>query len=556
MLAIEVELLAGRYTATRFNDRSRSEWPPHPARLFSALVARWADEDPPEEGEQAALEWLETLGPPEVSCSDAERRAVVTHYVPGNDVSLVRSSDALYAKLDEAERALQTALVAADGPAARELAKLTGQLGKLRERALSDSARMGTAGGDSAAARSAARALLPEGRGKQGRTYPTMIPAEDRFWFCWPRADAHASPVAHLDRLLARVTRLGHSSSAVACRVSVDPQSASWVPDETGPESLRVPVPGQLSQLVAEFARHGGNEPRTLPYGVARYRRVAGPEVVPEEPPLLGGEWFVLARRSGAVVPATSALALAEAVRSALLSAAGSPSPELLSGHAPGAAGHATPASERPHLAVVPLPFVGHEHADGSVLGVALVLPTDASRVDRDTLLHTLAGWRNADKQFEVRLGRRGLLHLELAGEDEARRTLMHRTWCRPASRWVSVTPVALDRWPGDLRHRDPRKRGDAEEEAVQTVLQACRYAGLPEPVTVELELGSPLRGVAPLRSYAPYRRAGGSLARATVHVRLGFERPVPGPVLIGAGRYLGYGLCRPVRPEEDDDAR
>ena len=39
MLTIEVEFLLGRYAAADFRDRERPEWPPHPARLFSALVA-------------------------------------------------------------------------------------------------------------------------------------------------------------------------------------------------------------------------------------------------------------------------------------------------------------------------------------------------------------------------------------------------------------------------------------------------------------------------------------------------------------------------------------
>ena len=39
MFAIRVECLTGRYVATAYDDRSRAEWPPHPARLFSALVA-------------------------------------------------------------------------------------------------------------------------------------------------------------------------------------------------------------------------------------------------------------------------------------------------------------------------------------------------------------------------------------------------------------------------------------------------------------------------------------------------------------------------------------
>lgn len=556
MLAIEVELLTGRYTATRFNDRNRSEWPPHPARLFSALVARWADGDPPDDDERAALEWLETLGPPEIGCAAAELRSVVTHYVPGNDVSVVRSSDALYAKLGEAERALRSVESAADAATARELARVTKQLSRLRDQVVVDSARAATASGDSSAARTAARSLLPEGRGKQGRTYPTMIPADDRVWFRWPAVDPDTAPSAALDGLLARVTRLGHSSTMVACRLTSEPGPVSWVPDESGPEPLRVPVPGQFARLRTEFERHGGNEPRMLPFGVSSYRQTTDPERPPRAAPALGGEWFVLARQGGAEVPNTSALLLAEAVRSSLLSAAGTPSPELLSGHVAGAPGELTPATDRPHLAVVPLPFVGHEHADGMIRGVALVLPREASRDDRDTLLRTLSGWRSEDKRFPVRLGRRGVVHLELVTDEESRQTLRSRTWCRPARRWVSVTPVALDRWPGDLRHQDPERRERAYDKAVQTVVLACTYAGLPEPVSVEIDLGSPLLGVAPSRRYAPYRRAGASVTRATVHVRVDFAKPVRGPVLIGAGRYLGYGLCRPVHTEESNDAR
>ena len=39
MLALEIEFLTGRYRATNFRERYAVEWPPHPARVFSALVA-------------------------------------------------------------------------------------------------------------------------------------------------------------------------------------------------------------------------------------------------------------------------------------------------------------------------------------------------------------------------------------------------------------------------------------------------------------------------------------------------------------------------------------
>jgi len=95
MLAVALDLLTGRYGATEYNDRGRAEWPPHPARLFSALVAAWADAEQPDSEERAALLWLENQGAPYLACSDASelaRRRVVTVYVPGNDPTALRST--------------------------------------------------------------------------------------------------------------------------------------------------------------------------------------------------------------------------------------------------------------------------------------------------------------------------------------------------------------------------------------------------------------------------------------------------------------------------------
>jgi len=36
------------------------------------------------------------------------------------------------------------------------------------------------------------------------------------------------------------------------------------------------------------------------------------------------------------------------------------------------------------------------------------------------------------------------------------------------------------------------------------------------------------------------------------VHADIEFPAPVRGPVLIGAGRYLGYGLCLPWDRQEE----
>src|SRR5882762_10443082 len=85
MFAFGIELLMGRAIITRWDNREEPEWPPHPDRVFMALVAGWG-----ESGEHpehlAALEWLEKLPPPALAVPDAaSERASFTSYVPVND---------------------------------------------------------------------------------------------------------------------------------------------------------------------------------------------------------------------------------------------------------------------------------------------------------------------------------------------------------------------------------------------------------------------------------------------------------------------------------------
>jgi CRISPR-associated protein Csb2 len=58
-LPISIELLTGSYDAAEVDDRDRAVGPPHPARLFCALVAAAHGDD-----DQAALRWLEAQPAP------------------------------------------------------------------------------------------------------------------------------------------------------------------------------------------------------------------------------------------------------------------------------------------------------------------------------------------------------------------------------------------------------------------------------------------------------------------------------------------------------------
>ena len=67
---------------------------------------------------------------------------------------------------------------------------------------------------------------------------------------------------------------------------------------------------------------------------------------------------------------------------------------------------------------------------------------------------------------------------------------------------------------------------------------------GLPDPVDVEISTQPVLPAAVPLRPIDLPRQARTRLFR---HVAVTFDRTVRGPVLVGAGRYLGVGLLAPV---------
>lgn len=83
MLAIEVEYLMERVYASEFADKTKNEWPPHPARLFSALVAAYRDTDGTEDERQALL-WLEQQGAAEIEAPQKGKFDPLVTYVPTN----------------------------------------------------------------------------------------------------------------------------------------------------------------------------------------------------------------------------------------------------------------------------------------------------------------------------------------------------------------------------------------------------------------------------------------------------------------------------------------
>lgn len=531
MFAIEVELLTGRYAATAHNDRGRAEWPPHPARLFSALVAALHDRENPDETERAALLWLEQQGAPSLIVdpeSRTGRRRVHAVYVPVNDVTI--GGDVV---VREAERKMAEASTPA------EKRKAASGLEKARMEAVAIDA------WPSNKALVTAVALLPARRTRQLRTFPVVLPETPTFALLWPEADPSRHRSA-LERLSTRVTRLGHSSSLVRCRVVDRDLTPTLVPGDEGDVVLRIVGPGQLQRLEEAFEYHRGVQSRVLPAKPQRYQWATVPlSPAPLAQSVFSNDWVLFERVGGSRPVASRTTDLARALRSALIEVHGDQDlPATLSGHAESG------PTEQPHVAFVPLPFVGHEHADGALMGCALVLPRSLDRGDRELLLRLVAKWETerADERGNLTLAGGTLPPFIVRRVDLSAKVALDPTrWCRTSRRFVTATPIALDRNPGKLRSNHDGTAHKAALEAQTTISDACyRVVGV-RPSSVEVSLPPLLAGGQHVRAFLPWPGRPGRTPRVRVHADIRFEETVRGPLLLGAGRYFGLGLCLPV---------
>ncbi len=549
MLAVSVDLLTGRYVATAYNDRYQAEWPPHPARLFSALVAALPrDNEPPDTEAAEALLWLESLSAPHITASDASHRAVTPTYVPVNDNVLVKLDDLALDKLAEFE----AQVAAATTPKERKSAESAWKKA-LKKHNDNVAKAIHLKGEPSASERKTATQQYQASGLRQARTFPSVTPRQPQVVYHWPNATPTEAQRSALDRLAARVTRLGHSSSLVSVGLVDAPPPPTLVPHPQGDLILRVPGPGQLHRLEAAFAVHQETEPRVLPCAFARYAppNTSRAESTPNS--VFGRDWVVFRRIAGPMFPPSATALLSGRLRAALMAHCPAPIPWALSGHQPDGA----PALDA-HAAFLSLPFVGHEHADGCIRGLAMVLPRDLSDREREHVLAAVAAWEDAAREDDeafptlpLHFGDAGTLFLERVVDRAPLRTLRAGTWCAASKTWGTVTPIALDRNPGELRTRDRDRLDKALASAVATIERACTRIGLPCPVRVEVQPGAPFVAGEPIRAFPPFPAQPGRTRRVQVHARLTFAEPVSGPVILGAGRFVGLGLCRPL-PSED----
>ena len=257
--------------------------------------------------------------------------------------------------------------------------------------------------------------------------------------------------------------------------------------------------------------------------------------------------WLVLEFVDGTMPDIRTTALVAKVIRNSVMAGyreigLGEAIPSKLSGHS----ADGKPLSE-PHLAIAPLAFLGWPYASGAVLGFALVPPRGDLLVDPDFQRAMRAITGSDGSRRLLRLDSAGL-HLTLAiGSTGERRSLDPTRYLGAARVWASCTPIVLD------RHLKAAGNEAREQEITTLIGQACANIGLPEPrciaagkhSAVEGSPSSYPSGSAPrwLRWRLPESLASRQLTHAVVE----FAEPVHGPVVIGAGRFVGLGLCLPL---------
>jgi CRISPR-associated protein Csb2 len=358
--------------------------------------------------------------------------------------------------------------------------------------------------------------------------------------------DAAPQTVAALDGMARRVPYIGRSTgiALVAATATARPEAdAGGVDAVDGVDaastarfepcdlleaelSVRVPFLGFLEDLDAQFA---SGRPAWEASRYRGYRRVAprpegravaaSGEAVPSVYPDV-----VVFRFAGLRPDGRLTVRFTEALRTAVLGSAGDDAPDALHGHR---------ADGRPHVAFLALPDVGFEYSDGHLLGMAVAVP-ELPVTERQTVLRAVLGLRQPQTDGVAEIGVPGIGRVELVYQPGHVRPwgASPERWRQGSRRWVSATPVVLDHYP--------KRPGEVEAE----ILAGTRTVGLPDPVDIQVSIQPLQPGAVRLRPNDLPRRASGRLYR---HVALTFDRVVHGPVMLGAGRYLGVGLLAPA---------
>ena len=583
-LTIGWEYLTGYSVATDPTDRSRAEWPPHPGRVFLAMAAAWFETHPEAdateeevrfyEAEGRGLRWLETLADPQLvlpSGVSTSERTATTAYVPVNDGA--GPSSATLQSVPALTRNKQARMFprryVGDAPSflhwptavdvdshRAAISRVCGKVTRL--------------GHSSSLVSMWVAETYPSENNDIETWHPDGVQA-DRYLRKYSVGLLDALPTQTQIPRIERFAELVWHIEDAEQRVSVAKTSGNGSERKAASDVLKSRKEAYEREFGERFTKARAKSPPPLLRpklglwsGYHQNERSEAREVRGHSH--FDTDLLVLTHVDGPRLPVVSSLPVTAALRGAVMQQSGiQPVPPWVSGHRSDGSPN---QDDGGHLAFVPLPFVGQRHADGRLLGIGLAFPRDVDRRQRGRVLGPLLVDESGQpKTVLLRLGKLGEWALQKREWSEPRKTLAPETWTgNPVGvkTWATVTPIVLDRYP----KVDRLEEREAWESEVREILaQACVRIGLPRPVHVDVDTtswhrGSP-RAIGKRRplphagrsqrhdaalgdGFPPYPARGTNAPRPQVHAFLEFADPILGPVLLGAGRYRGYGVLMP----------
>jgi CRISPR-associated protein Csb2 len=204
---------------------------------------------------------------------------------------------------------------------------------------------------------------------------------------------------------------------------------------------------------------------------------------------------------------------------------------------------------EHKQISYVPLPSIGHEHADGIIRNIMLIAPMGMERELADLARRIDGRQLEPEGNFEE-------CKSDFSPTDAYRAEL--RLFTPPANKfiaecylgmsrvWQTVTPVILD---GHNKKSKSDKPENIARETEKLICKALARAGIETPCTFTWQSVPFLKNCLSAHKYdrdgrhTGYHRPSHLKDLTAVHVRLVFTYSMPGPIAIGAGRHCGLGV-------------
>jgi CRISPR-associated protein Csb2 len=497
ILLLSVRLLHDRYHGRTANGE-QAEWPPSPFRLFQAIVAGNARGISLPPVLIDALQWLETLDPPEIIAPKAESGKAVLTYVLNNTQRRSRTPKTIRSTLLDGDRLIQ----------------YLWRFDELIERSLE---------------------------------YAGVIASSTR----------HIRALGWgIDMAIGHGEIVGSVAPGIGSRIWWVPAEES---DRVGID-FRSPRPGSLASLQECYSqylnRYASNEATQLESGAPIY---CLHRYTSDRPRAIFKLLDI--NEDTFRYPHDKLIHVAGMVRYAAVELMSADPPSWIEDSdgwvkrvVHGKRGDSS-LEEHRQFSYVPLPSIGHEHSDAMIRSVMIVAPLGMDR-ELKHLAEKLDGERlNAEDcsdacTWESRPLLPGLIELQRFSPPEGR--FIRNCYLATADTWQTVTPVIL---PGHDDHK-PAKTVKLIQRALQQsgIDTPCEFMWQSIPF-FKNTLSAHKRDIHGRR--AGYFRPSYLKENTAVHLRIRFGRRkvigdldsewmpanVTGPIVIGAGRHCGFGL-------------